>query len=153
MNDQLLTAVTDEARMRMIAAGMVAREKPCSGCDGAVPPSKHQYRRSYCSYGCYVRSQRRDYGRPPCKRCGSSYGQRRVRELCARCWDQIRHTDEIHDYPRLTRRAADVAEDWEELASLGLSKRDAAARLGMTYAAFERALLRHAARQRSLASA
>lgn len=123
--------------------------KPCKHCGHDIPPSKTRYRRTYCSFACHVADVRTDYGRPPCKRCGGTHGVRRIRELCTCCWTKVKDTDEIHDYPRVTRRAVDVAEDWAELRAQGLSKRDAAARLGMTYAAFDRALHRHAARQRA----
>lgn len=125
--------------------------KPCRGCGGDIPLSKHRYRRTYCSWPCYLDDIRTDYGQPPCKRCGGTHDTRRVRGLCQCCWHRVVKTDEIHDYPRVTRRAADVAEDWAELSAQGVSRRDAAARLGMTYAAFDRALYRHAARQRALA--
>jgi len=77
---------------------------------------------------------------PTCVRgCGRP---RRARKLCAACYSLLRRTGDLYDYPASVRRAVDVAEDWEFLRRVGVSRKDAAARMGMTDIAFERALYR-----------
>lgn len=89
-----------------------------------------------------------------CVRCGSGPLQPKKRAgvpitlrhwgkgRCGKCW---RHTqDEKKTAPpaRTARKAVHVLEDWEYLRSWGYTKPLAAERLGMTVAAFDRALLR-----------
>lgn len=98
-----------------------------------------------------------------CARCGremSSSPQRPDgvlacggRGLCGSCHSLLLrfHPDELAEYPRKTRRAADLAEDWEILRLRGLNKPQAAAALGMKPSTFMRSLERLAARRRALA--
>lgn len=60
------------------------------------------------------------------------------RGLCHPCYHRLA-PDERLDYPRLNRSREDLVEDWELLRSEGYTKRQAAERLGMTFAAFDRA--------------
>jgi len=73
---------------------------------------------------------------------------RRARKLCAACYSLLRRTGDLYDYPASVRRAVDVAEDWQFLRSVGVSRKDAAARMGMTDIAFKRALERARAYER-----
>lgn len=123
--------------------------KPCKRCGNDLPSLKHRYRRVYCSESCYQDARQFDLGLPACQRCGTTRGSRRIRRLCPTCWVRIRNTDELADYPRVTRTSDEVIEEWQVLSAYGMSKREVAARLGMTYAAFDRALHRYNARQRA----
>lgn len=64
------------------------------------------------------------------------------RGLCNVCDIRHRSRGTLDDYPRTNRRTADVVEDWRELQAQGYSRRDAAARIGITLAALEKAIER-----------
>lgn len=50
--------------------------------------------------------------------------------------------DQRLDYPRLNRTQVEVVEEWLLLRSEGYTRRQSADRIGMTFAAFDRALHR-----------
>ncbi|PXY33587.1 hypothetical protein BAY59_10930 [Prauserella coralliicola] len=74
------------------------------------------------------------------------------RGLCGGCYNREYKAGRITEHPRSTRPAADVVEDWEFLRGQGYTKREAAERIGMRLTAFNRAILRHAARERAVSS-
>jgi hypothetical protein len=65
-----------------------------------------------------------------------------ARGLCHRCYTYAEDTGTLELYPRLTRRQADVLDDWTQLRRRGYTKREAAKFVGMTFAAFDRAVCR-----------
>lgn len=65
-----------------------------------------------------------------------------ARGLCQPCWHKAKASDELIDFERLNRTRDEVMADWELLRSEGYSKRQAAARLGMSHEAFDRAFHR-----------
>ena len=64
------------------------------------------------------------------------------RGLCRPCYYRCRKTGELADYELVTHRRTEVLAEWEVLRLDGVSKRDAAGRIGMSFEAFDRALLR-----------
>lgn len=59
------------------------------------------------------------------------------------CWQKSAHqTDTPIDIPRLTRTRDELLDDYVILRADGYTWRQCAQRLGMTYPAFERAMLR-----------
>lgn len=89
-----------------------------------------------------------------CAHCGSEEGERRARGLCNPCYNRLRKydPDTLASYPRTTRSSTEVIEEYEFFTSYvrpGASARTAAAYLGMTHSALQRALERHRARQRA----
>lgn len=80
----------------------------------------------------------------PCCSCGGDRrgNARGGRELCRSCYDLARHRGILGSYPRATRPVGDVLEDYVFLRADGVTPRNMPARLGMTRAAFERALYR-----------
>jgi hypothetical protein len=87
-------------------------------------------------------SRKRSPGPPP---TGCAWhGARRLCTYCYKAaWNSINRNG-----PRTTRRGADVYEDWLELKAQGYTKRQVADRLGMSFAAFDRAIWRQLERQR-----
>lgn len=65
-----------------------------------------------------------------------------ARGLCMPCWQTTRRHGLPHDIPRLTRSRDELLDDYVHLRADGYTWRQCAARLGMTYPAFERAMLR-----------
>ena len=63
------------------------------------------------------------------------------RGLCGSCYHRLT-PDERLDYPRTQMSRDELLEEWELLRSEGCTQRQAAERLGMAYATFDRALLR-----------
>jgi hypothetical protein len=61
------------------------------------------------------------------------------RGLCDTCRSQARTTGELIDFERFTRSRDELLDDWAVLRAEGYTLRQAAERLGMTQAAFERA--------------
>ena len=66
------------------------------------------------------------------------------RGLCTRCYTAFRKVGELDKYPPLTRSNAEVMEEWEWLRDAGYSREQAALRMGMTFAALDRAIYRAA---------
>lgn len=64
------------------------------------------------------------------------------RGLCQNCHAWARYHDRLLDYPRSTRSRDDLLEDYVMLRREGYDWPLCAERLGMTYAAFERAIHR-----------
>jgi hypothetical protein len=58
------------------------------------------------------------------------------------CYGNRQHAGELIDFERTTRSRDEVMAEWALLRSEGYGKRQAAERLGMTFAAFDRALQR-----------
>lgn len=121
--------------------------KICAHCDTPFtrrPKQKpsHFNRRTYCSISCGRLAQRRTFGLPPCLRCGTLFHSRRTRGLCTPCRKEIAGTDELLDYPAAGRPSLDTYEEWQWLRSQGVSKREAARQLGMTFKGLDRALYR-----------
>lgn len=104
---------------------------------------------------CYVRNKRHgtldlyDPQRAPvtdvidCPRCGQ-VAARGSRGLCARCYKQVRVTDELYDWAPLVHRREDVLEDWALLRSADptITVPQAAARIGIGHHALIAHLLR-----------
>lgn len=68
-----------------------------------------------------------------------------ARGLCTACHARCTQDGTLDDYPLTHRRRSDVIEDWEFLRdNLGLDRSAAAARLGMTRGALDKAIERHA---------
>lgn len=86
-------------------------------------------------------------GAEPCPRCGrvtypwkagmATSWSRVGRGLCGYCHSQLT-PDQRMDYPRRNQSQDDVMAEWELLRSEGYTKQQAADRLGMTFAAFDR---------------
>lgn len=64
------------------------------------------------------------------------------RGLCRRCYSRHERRGTLVDFPRTTRSRDELLDDWVLLREQGLDRRAAAARMGMTYSAFDRALVR-----------
>lgn len=64
------------------------------------------------------------------------------RGLCEGCYERKWRSGRLADFPAQLRPRAEVMEEWELLRSEGYTKRQAAERLGMTFAAFDRAFHR-----------
>lgn len=64
------------------------------------------------------------------------------RRLCERCVTRSEKDDTLLDYPRITRTNAEVVADYELLRTARMGRREAAAQMGMTFDALDRALLR-----------
>jgi hypothetical protein len=94
-----------------------------------------------------VRAPQPQHDRPgSCRRCGyhmhpPQAGGRyhRGRQLCNFCHPAAARNGELVDFERQTRVRDEVMADWELLRSQGFTRRQAAARLGMTVKAFEKA--------------
>lgn len=77
------------------------------------------------------------------------------RGLCHVCYrhlhDRARRGagDELLDFERVSRPAADVVEDFQMLSGQGYTRRQAAERMGISLAALDQALVRHRRRQRA----
>lgn len=88
--------------------------------------------------------------RPRCARCHypmhpnrSFPGRYRCpRDLCNFCYKAASRTGEVIDFERTRRTRDELMHDWAMLRDEGYSKRQAAARLGMSLAAFDRAFHR-----------
>jgi len=86
--------------------------------------------------------------RPGHKKVGTAPGTRphSGRGLCQICWKwlYLNDMDALYDYPRITRDAEGVLADYEALRrrDCTMTQGQAAARLGMTYVAFDRAIQR-----------
>lgn len=76
-----------------------------------------------------------------CVSCGDPDGPR-LRQLCTRCYDTHYYRGLHLDFERTTRSRDEVMAEWAVLRAEGYGKRQAAERLGMTFAAFDRALQR-----------
>lgn len=79
-----------------------------------------------------------------------------ARGLCSACYKHWRRTGHLEGYdPTADNRAAHsadyVAAEWAWLSSFGVTKDQAAAQLGMSPRAFEKALDRHSRKQRASA--
>lgn len=87
-----------------------------------------------------------------CRRCGKFLYPRRSgaprrdavagRGLCKACWDLLDQVGGLADYERISRSRDHLLDDYELLRKAGHDWRQCAKRLGMTYPAFERAMLR-----------
>lgn len=73
-----------------------------------------------------------------CSRKNSNNG----RDLCKQCYAKATRDGTLADYERRTRSRDELLDDYMLLRSEGYSWRHIAERLGMTYPAFERAMLR-----------
>ena len=67
-----------------------------------------------------------------------------ARGLCETCYSWARDSGTLHEYPRLTRSSRDTLDAWNSLRALGVSRKDAARVVGMSYAALSRAIARGA---------
>lgn len=92
-------------------------------------------------------SELRDCGR--CGKAMTSGGARQPgvpvhsrRGLCEGCEVAARRDGTLLDHPALVRTRAEVLEDYELLRTDGATRRQAAARMGMTVDALDRALQR-----------
>lgn len=64
------------------------------------------------------------------------------RGLCVSCYGDKRYNGRLADHPRATWTRDELLDEWELLRGEGTTRLQAAERLGMTPAAFERALQR-----------
>jgi hypothetical protein len=64
------------------------------------------------------------------------------RGLCTPCWNRADADGTLIDYSRTTYTRDEVLDEWVELRGQGVTRRELAERLGMTWAAFERMWLR-----------
>jgi hypothetical protein len=89
----------------------------------------------------------------PCPSCTTVVGRHAGRGLCTACWDRHWVLGTLHLFPRATRPAADVVEDYGILRRRhpGASLAELARHMDMTPAALDRALVRHRARRRVVA--
>ncbi|MFD2421623.1 hypothetical protein [Amycolatopsis pigmentata] len=71
------------------------------------------------------------------------------RGLCTTCYVRAKRRDELIDYERVSRPAVEVFEDTRRLAGECLTHAQIATRMGMTLAAYERAIYRHKAKERA----
>lgn len=86
-----------------------------------------------------------------CLRCERT-GMYKARGLCPYCYKTCTLNGSLSEYPRRTRAFAEVWEEYEffrDYVCPGATVATAARHLGMTYAALQRALERHRARQRA----
>lgn len=65
-----------------------------------------------------------------------------ARGLCAPCYQALEGTDALLDYEPVTRSRDELMGEWALLRSEGLTKRQAAARLGVSHTTFDRAFHR-----------
>lgn len=68
--------------------------------------------------------------------------QHSARGLCARCHWRAEHRGTLSAWPAHLRSRDDVLDDWVILRRRGMNKTQAAAHLGMSFAAFEKAYFR-----------
>lgn len=81
-----------------------------------------------------------------CLDCGQT-ARIHGRGLCSHCYDQHRADGTLIDYERVHRPREEVLEEWSQLAQRGYNKREAAARMGMSFEALDRAIYRARRRQ------
>jgi hypothetical protein len=87
-----------------------------------------------------------------CRNCGRTIHPRTAnvprenthggRGLCDGCYTIGRHHHCLHTYPRGTYSRDELMDKWDHLRRSGHTRREAAGRLGMTWAAFDRAYWR-----------
>jgi hypothetical protein len=65
-----------------------------------------------------------------------------ARGLCWRCYSRAEHNDTLADFPRQRRTRDEVVAEWELLRSAGVTRAQAAARIGIKPESLYRALLR-----------
>jgi hypothetical protein len=90
--------------------------------------------------------------RRPCVRCGTSINPytrqephrstHKGRGLCGTCRDYVTTHGDLADYPRVTISRDELLDDYVILRKEGYTHRQIAKRLGMTYVALDRALVR-----------
>lgn len=88
----------------------------CQGCGRRLYPQR-----------CSVTNKHRHYGRG----------------LCAPCYGVALRTDCLESYERLTVPSTQRARQWLAMKDRGWTRAEAAAHLGMTLAALEKAISRH----------
>ena len=76
-----------------------------------------------------------------CVRCHRE-GRHQGRGLCNPCYKTLHRDGGLEDYPRMFHAADEVLDDWVFLRDQGYTIRNAAPRMGMTFAALEKALER-----------
>lgn len=64
------------------------------------------------------------------------------RGLCPTCWSRAARRGVLADFPTVTYTRDELLEEWAALRVRGLGRSEAAGRLGVSRAAFERALYR-----------
>ena len=64
------------------------------------------------------------------------------RGLCSNCHDRHRRNGTLDEFPRATWSRDDLMTEWDLLRRCGVPRRDAAARIGVTWEAFDRAFWR-----------
>lgn len=70
------------------------------------------------------------------------YAAHEGRGLCRSCYAAHRAGGTLGDYPPITWRRTELYAEWEILRDRGMSRREAAGHLGVTFAALEQAILR-----------
>lgn len=72
-----------------------------------------------------------------CRRCGRTR-KSKCRRICDPCYNTVRFDGTLAKYPRVTRSAADFAEDFKVLAARGMAQEEIAAAMGYTVKSLER---------------
>lgn len=78
----------------------------------------------------------------PASRVPPHRSRHQARCLCGPCYDHCRRAGTLADYRPVTYSRDELMDEWEVLRLHGYSKRQAAERLGMSFAAFDRAFHR-----------
>ena len=71
-----------------------------------------------------------------------------ARGLCTQCYRAKHKAGGLDEFPPVTRGNAEVIEEWEWLRDAGYTREQAAMRMGMTFAALDRAIYRARAAER-----
>lgn len=77
-----------------------------------------------------------------CVLCSGVRDRKGGRGLCSHCYNVERYWGRLLNHERRWRPRDDVMDDWKLLCGQGYTKRQIAARLGMSFKALERALNR-----------
>lgn len=77
---------------------------------------------------------------------GAWYERHLGRRLCVQCYGLHRRQGSLEDFDRLTRSRAEVFEEWLLLKRSGVTRREAARRMGMTVEALDQVRYRMAYR-------
>lgn len=91
----------------------------CAGCDTTMHLSSHNQRT-----------------------CAAGHPSMTGRTLCVSCYYQATRAGTLADFPRRLRSRDELLEEWEWLAAAGVGFAEFPARVGVTFAAWQRAFLR-----------
>lgn len=74
--------------------------------------------------------------------CAAGHRSVNCRRLCEHCWRGAAQDGTLTDYPRMFRTRDELLDDWAHLSVQGVGYREFAGRVGMTFAAWDRAYWR-----------